>query len=271
MCKTLPKLIALLIVFSECLIVCFCLHSQISTKASTPLQQQASRSLNSEERRLPLCFSRKALIDASVTAGLNLLLAGAVTSPAHAIPFFNARFDTADDVPKDYFDRHRSIYAFCERVIDGDTIRVRHIPGYSVFGAFQASELEPLSSRGIADKTLILRLYGVDTPEVAKPSNGNTGQPFSQQAKEYTADLVYQRVVKVTFLKKDQYRRAVSQVETLPKFRFLSFLPGFGSRDVSIELAAAGLAELYTGGGAEYNVSRLDSPLLVSVPCGAPF
>jgi endonuclease YncB( thermonuclease family) len=181
---------------------------------------------------LPRRVSRKDFIDASVTAGLNLLLAGAVSSPAQALPFFNnARFDTVDDLPKDYFDLHRSIYAFCERVIDGDTIRARHVPGYAIFGAFQTSELGPLSSRGIADKTLILRLHGVDAPEVAKPSNGNVGQPFSKQAKDYTADLVYHRMVKVTFLKKDQYRRAVCQVETLPKLRFLGFWPGFGPRD----------------------------------------
>lgn len=206
--------------------------------------------------------TRRVFMNRSLFVGLQLLLSAATrpsAAQAASLPFFPARFDTVDHVPKEYFDNHRFIYAFCERIVDGDTIRVRHIPGYnSVVGALTgaAKDVQPLTSRGIADQTLIVRLYGVDAPEVAKPSNGNVGQPFAQDAKDCTSSLVYHQVVKVTFLKKDQYRRAVCLVETLPRNRFLSFLPGFGPRDVSVELAAAGLVELYTGGGAEYNVRR---------------
>lgn len=61
------------------------------------------------------------------------------------------------------------------------------------------------------------------------------------------------RVVKITLLRKDQYGRAVCAVETMPPAGVLfKWLPGCGRQDVSAELAKAGLAELYTGGGAEY-------------------
>mmetsp|Transcript_20117 Transcript_20117/g.43359 ORF Transcript_20117/g.43359 Transcript_20117/m.43359 type:complete len:166 (+) Transcript_20117:557-1054(+) len=64
--------------------------------------------------------------------------------------------------------------------------------------------------------------------------------------------MVEHKMVKVTFLRRDQYRRAIAQVETLDGGVFT------GNKDVSMELAKAGLAELYTGGGAEYFGKRGD-------------
>lgn len=166
--------------------------------------------------------------------------------------FFREQFGTVDDVPKDYFDHQRSIYAYVERVIDGDTIRVRHIPLYR----FRWSQPQPLQQRGIAQDTLIVRIYGVDTPEVAK--QGKKGQPFADTAKEFTADLVLHKMVRITFLRKDQYRRAVAAVTTLGACGGYCaiLLPVLKAKDVSLELASAGLAELYTGGGAEYFNNR---------------
>jgi hypothetical protein len=47
-------------------------------------------------------------------------------------------------------------------------------------------------------------------------------------------------------------------VETVPTMTagsfLLSGLPGLGPKDLTVELARAGLAELYTGGGSEYYV-----------------
>jgi Staphylococcal nuclease homologue len=60
-------------------------------------------------------------------------------------------------------------------------------------------------------------------------------------------------VVRITLIRKDQYGRAVCVIETMPSAPLCcSWIPGCGRRDVSLELARAGLAELYTGGGAEY-------------------
>ena len=67
-------------------------------------------------------------------------------------------------IPKSYFEEERTIYAFTERVIDGDTIRVRHIPGYAVRRLFSrrgAKITTPLPKRGIAGETLSIRVYGV--------------------------------------------------------------------------------------------------------------
>jgi endonuclease YncB( thermonuclease family) len=172
--------------------------------------------------------------------------------PSHARPFSqnSSQFHTVDDIPKEHFDKNKSLYAFVERVVDGDTVRVRHLPGYNWRRWKHPS---PLATRGIADQTLSVRLYGIDCPELAK--FGKPSQPYGREAKEHTSRLVLHRVVKVTLLRKDQYRRAVARVETVPS-RLFSWVPleVFRPKDLSVSLAAAGLAELYTGGGAEYCV-----------------
>lgn len=178
--------------------------------------------------------------------------ASAITVP-HLFPFVNfEQFQTVNDVPKSYYTQKRSIYAFVERVIDGDTIRVRHYPLYSI----RRQRATPLQKRGIADSTLSIRLYGIDCPELAK-NKSQKSQPYAEEAKDYISQLVLHQMVKITFLRKDQYGRAICQVETLPRFgSLLGCLPGVGAKDLSVILARKGLAELYTGGNAEYFEKR---------------
>lgn len=162
---------------------------------------------------------------------------------------WTTQFSTANDVPADYFKKHRHLYGFVERVIDGDTIRIRHVPG---FGWGVRSTPAPLQQRGIAKDTLSIRIYGVDTPETGK-NKRQTSQPYGDEATDFTTALVYHQMVKVTLLRRDQYGRAVAVVETIPT-GILGRLRG--PKDVSMELSRAGLAELYTGGGAEYADKR---------------
>jgi endonuclease YncB( thermonuclease family) len=171
------------------------------------------------------------------------------SNPVVANPF--VQLETVGMVPKAYFDQNVAIYAFVERILDGDTLRVRHVPGFSL----TQQTPEPLPKRGIADDTLVIRLYGVDCPEIAK-NKKQVSQPFGEEAKQFASDLVYRQMVKITFIRKDRYGRAIAMVETLPKGGFLlsGVLPGLGPKDLTIELARAGLAELYTGGGSEYYV-----------------
>jgi len=171
----------------------------------------------------------------------------ATSSPDPVIFDALPQFYTVDDVPTAFFKDQRYIYAFVERIIDGDTIRVRHVPGYGL----GRSAPQPLQQRGIANETLSIRVYAVDTPETGK-NKRQTSQPYGDEAEAFTRELVYHKMVKITFLRRDQYRRAVAQVETVGGGILSS------SKDLSMELAKAGLAELYTGGGAEYNGNRGD-------------
>jgi endonuclease YncB( thermonuclease family) len=169
------------------------------------------------------------------------------SSPLLGLLSLFEQFDTVNDVPKSYFTKNKRIYAFVERVMDGDTIRVRHIPGF----ALRRQTPVPLTTRGIADQTLSIRLYGVDAPELAKTNNKQTfSQPFAQDAKDLTTSLCWHKMVQIVFLRRDQYGRAVCLVRTVPSPWWLPFPQK--TKDLSMELARAGLAELYTGGGAEY-------------------
>jgi endonuclease YncB( thermonuclease family) len=165
------------------------------------------------------------------------------------------QFETVGMIPKSYFENHNTIYGYTERIIDGDTIRVRHVPGYAMLLPTHHRDDETSTTTkgkgrrgGIADTTLLIRLYGVDCPEISKNKNQIT-QPFGIEAKEYTSNLIDHQIVKITLLRKDRYGRAVAMVETIPPNILTS------SKDLSIELARQGYAELYTGGGFEYNVS----------------
>ena len=89
------------------------------------------------------------------------------------LPF--RRYDTAGDIPKSMYQKNKIIRGRVVKVIDGDTIRIRHTPLY------------PLAKRGdycgkLSECTVSVRLYGVDAPETAK--FGNPEQPYAREAKD---------------------------------------------------------------------------------------
>jgi len=129
------------------------------------------------------------------------------------------------------------------KVIDGDTVRIRHTPLYPLSKGERGCVGKKLS-----ECTISVRLYGVDAPETAK--FGNIGQPYSQEAKQYTSNRIYDKVVRVKLLRKDQYSRVIGKITTRNKF--LPFL----ANDLSTSLLEQGYASLYTGGGAEYDGQR---------------
>lgn len=152
-------------------------------------------------------------------------------------------------IPKSYFEEQKSVYGLVERVIDGDTIRVRHLPLFS--WRLWGKQPVPLAQRGISQETLSIRLYGIDCPELAK--RGQKAQSGSAEAKQFVKELIEHCVVRITFLRRDQYNRAVAAVELLPRWgACFRWIPSLGRRDLTVILAKEGLAELYTSGGAEY-------------------
>ena len=167
----------------------------------------------------------------------------------NSLSSLRCQFETVADVPKDYFTNVKTIYGRVVRVIDGDTIRVRHCPSrfFSTGRSF-----DPNAKR-IYDSTLSIRIYGVDCPELQKRSSDPPSQPFAQEAMDFTTKLVMGKLVRIKLLRKDQYGRAVGKVETTRK---LMMIPPFSRKDISIELIKRGLATLYTGGGAEYDGNR---------------
>ena len=171
------------------------------------------------------------------------------SSSSSIVPFY--KFETVDQIPTSYFDEHRILYGFTERVLDGDTLRVTHVPDFA-FTRQQAPPAPLPKQRGLADTTLKIRLYGIDCPELAKTKNQLT-QPFGAEAQQFTTDATYHKMVKLTLLRRDRYGRAIAVVETLPSPGFLA-TGGGNPKDLSVELSRQGLAELYEGGGADYYV-----------------
>jgi endonuclease YncB( thermonuclease family) len=96
------------------------------------------------------------------------------------------------------------------RVHDGDTIRVKGDYG-----------------------ELTIRLVGIDAPEKSKKKR-EPGQPFSQKAKEYLADLVLKRSVDVKEYGVDRYGRILG----------IFVLEG---SDVNLHMIRIGFAEVYRG------------------------
>jgi endonuclease YncB( thermonuclease family) len=164
-----------------------------------------------------------------------------------ALLVFIIQFDTAADIPKRYFHQNNVIFGKVVRVIDGDTIRVKHCRT-----RFSNPSIDKNQKR-IYDSTLSIRIYGVDAPELQKRKSDPPSQPFAEEAKELTSNLCLHQKVSLKLLRRDQYGRAVAKVETM---RHMKTFPPFRKKDISIELTRKGLATLYTGGGAEYDGNK---------------
>ena len=148
-----------------------------------------------------------------------------------------------------------------ERVIDGDTIRLRHYPLYPL-------QSENRFDGKLVDHTIIIRLYGIDAPEIGK--NGNPAMAFADEAKDYTSSKINGKIVNVKLLKKDQYSRVLGKVVTDDCFPTETSSSSndpmmFGGKtckpnnehlDLSLGLAHNGYSTLYRGGGAEYDGNK---------------
>ena len=198
----------------------------VSLSIGTQLDQQALKKIAPPSRSSLLALSSSS--SSSVSA-------------AAIMPMPFRRYDTAGDIPTALYKRNKVIRGRVVKVIDGDTIRIRHTPLY------------PLLKKGeycgkLSECTISVRLYGVDAPELAK--FGNPEQPYAREARDYVAKQVDGKIVRVKLLRQDQYSRAVAKVTI--RNNILPFL----RTDLTKCLAERGYATLYTGGGAEYDGKR---------------
>ena len=146
-------------------------------------------------------------------------------------------FLTARDIPKEFYREKSSLYGQVVKVVDGDTLRLRHLPGALSSASFDGN---------LKDETIMVRIAAVDSPETAK--FGQAGQPFGDVAKQFATNQVLNKKVRVKALAKDRYERLLGVV----------FYDGGlgGEKDLSEELLKQGLAVVYTGGGAQYDGRR---------------
>ena len=96
------------------------------------------------------------------------------------------------------------------RVCDGDTVKA------------QGHEIE-----------ITVRLVGIDAPETSSKKR-DPGQPYSQQAKKYLADLVLNKTVDIKGYGLDRYNRILGVIS-------------HDGKNINLEMVKAGLAEVYRG------------------------
>jgi micrococcal nuclease len=97
-----------------------------------------------------------------------------------------------------------------QRVYDGDTILVAG-----------------------PQESYLVRLVGIDAPETGK-GKGAEGQPYSQAARKYLADLVLNRCVDLVAFGTDRYDRRLALVRV-------------ADQDVNLAMVREGMAEVYRG------------------------
>jgi len=91
-----------------------------------------------------------------------------------------------------------------------------------VVGVADGDTLDVVTSDG---RRVRIRLEGIDCPE--------SGQPFSQVARNFTRQLAFDKTVSLKVFDVDRYDRLVARVTS-------------GGKDLSMELVTAGLASHYT-------------------------
>ncbi|PYH50036.1 thermonuclease family protein [Aspergillus saccharolyticus JOP 1030-1] len=149
--------------------------------------------------------------------------------------------------------RRRSLLGRVTSVGDGDNFRMYHTPGGRLAGwGWLPWKKIPTSKKELRDKTIHIRLAGIDAPELAH--FGRPAQPFGKEAHEWLTAYLTNRRVRAYVHRQDQYQRVVATVTVR---RALDFPIPFRRRDVSYEMLKKGLATVYeakTGaefGGAE--------------------
>lgn len=194
---------------------------KMTTKAKKSLKDEAMSSIGNNFI-VKLCAGLGALI-----LSVSSIMGGGergLSSPNSAM------FLTAADIPKSYYKEKKLIYGQVIKVVDGDTLRMRHLPSLLSGTKFKGK---------LSDETIMVRVAAVDSPETAK--YGQDGQPFAEEAKAFTSSIVGKKI-KVVALAVDRYQRLLGVVK----------YDDFGEKDLSEELLRRGLAVVYRQGGAQY-------------------
>ncbi|EAW08385.1 thermonuclease family protein [Aspergillus clavatus NRRL 1] len=164
------------------------------------------------------------------------------------------RFPDAGSITPSHF-RRRSLLGRVTSVGDGDNFRLYHTPGGRLAGwGWLPWKKVPTSKKELRDKTVHIRLAGVDAPELAH--FGRPEQPFAREAHQWLTSYLLNRRVRAYIHRPDQYQRAVATVYVR---RALDFPIPFRRRDVSYEMLKQGLATVYEAKwGAEFGGEAME-------------
>ncbi|KAI5212873.1 SNase-domain-containing protein [Aureobasidium subglaciale] len=146
------------------------------------------------------------------------------------------RVPEAQYITPSYFHK-RNLYGYVSRVGDGDNFRLFHTPGGRMtgWGWLPSRKIQDWAAKEFKDKTIHVRIAGVDAPETAH--FGNKEQPFGKEALEWLRTLLHKRYVRAYIFRLDQYQRVVASVSY--------WKWGFWKTDVGLEMIKNGMATVY--------------------------
>ncbi|KAF2013302.1 SNase-domain-containing protein [Aaosphaeria arxii CBS 175.79] len=156
------------------------------------------------------------------------------------------RIPSVNHIKPDYF-RRRSLFGQVSSVGDADNFRLFHTPGGRLSGwGWLPWKRVPTTREGLTNKTIHIRIAGVDAPELAHW--GREAQPFSKEAYDWLTQYIHNRRVRAYIYRRDQYGRVVAQV-FIRKW--------FVQKDVGLEMLKQGLATVYEAKtGSEFGKSE---------------
>lgn len=143
--------------------------------------------------------------------------------------------------------RRRSLYGYVTSVGDGDNFHLFHTPGGRWLGWGWLPGRRVDKMKKLRDKTVHVRLAGVDAPELAH--FGRPAQPYGQEALDWLRSFILHRYVRAYPYRRDQYDRVVC---TVYRRRW-----GFFKTDVGHTMIKNGLATVYEAKfGSEFGNSE---------------
>ncbi|MBU2496278.1 MAG: thermonuclease family protein [Desulfobacterales bacterium] len=109
------------------------------------------------------------------------------------------------------------------------------LPFWAFAGQFKITRVcdgDTIKAEG-HDIEITVRLVGIDAPETSKKKR-EPGQPYSQQAKKYLADLVLNKTVDIKGYDLEGYNRILGVIS-------------HDGKNINLEMVKVGLAEVYRG------------------------
>ncbi|KAK0483683.1 hypothetical protein IW261DRAFT_1464535 [Armillaria novae-zelandiae] len=156
------------------------------------------------------------------------------------------RIQNGDWVTPDMIARKRWVKGVVTSVGDSDNFRLYHTPAFGWRWPIKFRRV-PTTAKDLKEKTLHIRIGGVDAPEAAH--FGRPAQPYAEESLAYLKDKILGKTLYCQLLRRDQYARIVSTVLLPPKILPSSLFHG---KSLSLEMLKEGWVTTYLQSGAEY-------------------
>ncbi|KAK1222926.1 putative endonuclease lcl3 [Marasmius sp. AFHP31] len=167
------------------------------------------------------------------------------------------RIKNADWMTPDMFRKRRWVKGVVTYVGDGDNFRLYHTPAFGWRWPLKFRRI-PSRNKDLQDKTIHIRIAGVDAPECAH--FGKPAQPYAKESLAWLRNRITGKTLYCQILQRDQYSRV--QVANVMVKR--SFAPGtLLANSLAMEMLRAGCATVYEQAGAQYGAEGKEEFLRV--------